>query len=389
MSIFNFWKKNADKNLPSSARTNNSANIESSPLNLSEESAPDLELSDLLKSATPSKRGLYPHEILMLHFAPKYKINNDNFFPDFWYGQYSVTDPQSVLNSLFNRGFIEAGDLRSTLEKLKIPEIKSELKALNEKTTGRKAELIDRLLEVADHDILGKKYPDRYYRLTPDGQQELDDNPYVFYLNRHGYMTIWEMNYALNHEFKGYTYRDVLWDLFNRQSGEHFRNYDFGLYRNIRMSMYQFLMEENKPKRAFKFLCEVVIYDLSYTSNGMSYFFECEATDPQSYLFFYESDTRHIAPYEESVFILPPYIIGCLADMQTKLGLSDEDFREALLQNFENYTHPLRVFTNEECADIVLAEINQAQESLEAIYSIADKRNALKLALLKIELDND
>ena len=127
-----------------------------------------LPLSTLLKTATPSKQGLYPHEIMMLEYAPHFRTTHNNF-QNFWYWQYSVTEPQAILDSLFERGFTEVGDLRSALEKLKLPEIKEELKLINQKVTGKKAELIDRLMEFGDLAALGKKYSERYYVLTPKG----------------------------------------------------------------------------------------------------------------------------------------------------------------------------------------------------------------------------
>ena len=92
-------------------------------------------LNSLIEKAIPSKQGLYPHEIMMLEYAPHFKITN-NSFQNFWYWQYSVTEPQAILDSLFERGFIEIGDLRTALEKLKLTEIKEELKALNQKVSG-------------------------------------------------------------------------------------------------------------------------------------------------------------------------------------------------------------------------------------------------------------
>ena len=107
----------------------------------------------------------------MLEYAPHFKTTHNNF-QNFLYWQYSVTEPQAILDSLFERGFTEVGDLRSALEKLKLPEIKEELKLINQKVTGKKAELIDRLMEFGDLAALGKKYSERYYVLTPKGEQE-------------------------------------------------------------------------------------------------------------------------------------------------------------------------------------------------------------------------
>lgn len=98
-----------DKILSSIKRTEETAKKEvenTTPLMeaASDEFSPPL-LPVLLKTATPSKGGLDPHEILMLDYADTYKTSN-NTFQRFWYSQYSVTDPQSILDSLSERGFI-------------------------------------------------------------------------------------------------------------------------------------------------------------------------------------------------------------------------------------------------------------------------------------------
>ena len=340
-------------------------------------------LSVLLKTATPSKQGLYPHEILMLEYAPHFKISN-NSFQNFWYWQYSVTDPQSILDSLFERGFTKIGDLRSVLEKLKLSEIKEELKQFNQKVSGKKSELIDRLLEFGDIAVLNQKYSERYYALTSKGEQELRENQYVSYLHRNRYMTVWEMNQriAMTH----YPYRDILWGYFNEQSGMYFQNFDFGLYRYIRLNMYQFLMEENKPKTAFHMLCEVLSFDLSGLGNGEKTLFEWESSNPELYLMVYESMSKHFFPYKETTLIIPPAVSGWFAEMQIAFGLDDKDYREVLLKELQTVHPPRRIFTDEECADIVIANIHNDTYALTEIYEKAEIREKARLKEIKLRV---
>ena len=340
-------------------------------------------LSVLLKTATPSKQGLYPHEILMLEYAPHFKISN-NSFQNFWYWQYSVTDPQSILDSLFERGFTKIGDLRSVLEKLKLSEIKEELKQFNQKVSGKKSELIDRLLEFGDIAVLNQKYSERYYALTSKGEQELRENQYVSYLHRNRYMTVWEMNQriAMTH----YPYRDILWGYFNEQSGMYFQNFDFGLYRNIRLNMYQFLMEENKPKTAFHMLCEVLSFDLSGLGNGEKTLFEWESSNPELYLMVYESMSKHFFPYKETTLIIPPAVSGWFAEMQIAFGLDDKDYREVLLKELQTVHPPRIIFTDEECADIVIANIHNDTYALTEIYEKAEIREKARLKEIKLRV---
>lgn len=331
-------------------------------------------LETRLKIATPSKQGLYPHEILMLSYAHTYKLS-ENKFQGFWYYLYSVTDPQSVLVSLHEREFLAVGDLRAAIERLKVSDLKEELQAVGAKTTGKKAELVDRLMEVGDTQTLEQKYPDRYFALTEKGQRELDENEYVTYLHRLKYMPVWDMNYLLYHDNPSHLgYRDMLWREFNIQCGEHFKAGNFGLYRNTRMYMYQFLMEENKHKTAFAMLCEVVAYDLSGLGNN-----ERLDHDPIIGKFMLEQTLKMGFPYNNPLYKMPPAVIEWMSDMKDILKLSEAEFRAALLENFEQVSLYRRIFTNEECVEVVMNEIDNHPRKQAALYKQAEERLRAKL----------
>ena len=333
-------------------------------------------LNILLKSATPSKQGLYPHEILMLEYAPRFKTSN-NQFQNFWYWQYSVTDPQSVLDSLLERGFIKKGDLKSALEKLKLPEIKEELKQLNQKVTGKKSELIDRLINSADLSVLNKKYSERYYALTSKGEQELKENQYVSYLHRNRYMTVWEMNQRIAQTH--YPFKDILLEYFTEQSNIHFQNFDFGLYSNDCLNIYKLLMEKNNTKTAFHMLCELLLLDLSGLSNNDDYLFECKDSNPELYLEIYRLRFQYFFPYEKSTLIIPPAVLSWFQEMQAILGLDDNDYKKAIMKELQVVHLPYQIFTNEECVDIIIANIHNDTTTLVTIYKKAEKRENERL----------
>lgn len=333
-------------------------------------------LETRLKTAVPSKQGLFPHEILMLSYAHTYKTSA-NDFQGFWYYLYSVLDPQRILVSLVERGFLSIGGLRETIERLKVSELKDELQIIGEKTTGKKAELVERLMKAGNVQDLEQRHIERYFCLTEKGQQEINENEYVLYLHRLKYMPVWDMNYLLfkdNPSKLGY--RDVLWREFNIQSECHFENNDFGLFRNTRLHMYQFLMEEKKYQSAFKMLCEVIAYDLSGLENS-------ENLDlNEAYIKFkLERIIKMGFPYNVSVYRLPPAIIGWIANMKDVLKYTEKEFKDALLKNFEQISLPRRIFTNEECAEIVMDEIGNHPRKLATMYKQVEER-------LKSELES-
>ena len=82
------------------------------------------------------------------------------------------------------RGFIEIGDLASILETRTCKELKEELKSQKIKSTGKKNELIDRLLSYGDIQKLDKKFSRKNYKLTKKGIDELSENTYVKYYHQ-------------------------------------------------------------------------------------------------------------------------------------------------------------------------------------------------------------
>lgn len=333
----------------------------------------------LLNKATKSKRGLYPHEILMLDYAHTYNTSN-NYFQGFWLYQYSVKEPQKILQSLETRGFIVAGDLKSALTHITVADLKKELQSIGQKVTGKKDVLIDRLLCSADHSILESKYKERYFILSESGKAELKENDYVSYLHKNRFLSIWDMNYLLWHDnYLHLGYRDIIWEELNKQSIENFKDGNMGLYRNNRLSMYQFLLEEDKKKAAFPLLCEVVMYDLSGLGNNEEF-----SEDKEWKNFKLELSLDMNFPYEKSCVALPPSIVQSLKDMQEFLKASDDIFAGELLKQFVGIHLYRRIFSDEECVQIVINELNNNKEALSIIYKKAENRLKQQLRGLEI-----
>lgn len=334
------------------------------------------EEDNVLKGILKSKQGLYPHEILMLEYAHTYKTKG-NSFQGFWKYQYYVDEPQKLLNRLCEQGFIEIGDVSSVIENMKVVDIKKELSEIGEATTGKKADLVCRLLHKADLEQLGSKYKDRYYRLTLKGQQEVEENQYVAYLHKHPYMSIWEMNKFLNNNNpKKLKYRDIIWRELNNNSTKYYENGDFGFYRNTRLAMHDFLIEENKYENALGFLCEVALYDLNGLGNG-----EKERLDKALQDKLLQESLKYYFPYKTSILTVPPGIVGYFGVIQEHLKLNDEKYKTLLIEMFNKYQLRRNIFTNNECADIVLCEIGNHPRKLNNIYKLAEERIRKELGI--------
>lgn len=373
MGIFDFLKKKAPIGVSQSPQT---PSVPSSPVEVKESVSYDDEVQTLeskIRQAIPSQAGLYPHEILMLEYASSYKICENNF-QNFWKWEYSVLDPQAVLDSLFERGFICHEDARSALKHLLVSDLKSMLSKVGEKTTGKKDDLINRILNVYCSDDLEQELTTRNYALTDKGKEELKQNEYVLYLHRHRYMSVWEMNYRLYRKNPSHLkYRDIIWGYFNEQSGVHFQNFDFGLYRNTRLSMHNFLVEEGKLKTALDILIEVISFDLSGLGN------KDNPVTMQEHQLLRETKcksrmTNLFKTDDKSEITLPPGVIRYFEYLYKELKMDSEAFVKYVYERFSEVHIHERVFNEEECANIVLSEIGLENRKITNSYAVAEKR---------------
>jgi hypothetical protein len=87
-------------------------------------------VEEYIKTAIISSNGLYPHEILLLNYAHKYYTTN-NDYQGFWWYRYGMKDIDAILSSLRKRGFLEIGDMKSTLEHKTVENLKNILRKHN------------------------------------------------------------------------------------------------------------------------------------------------------------------------------------------------------------------------------------------------------------------
>jgi hypothetical protein len=268
----------------------------------------------------------------------------------------------AILASLQERGFLQIGDLKSTLENVTVEILKTILSDNNLKTSGKKSELIQRIIDEIPPDIINEKFPRRVYQLTGLGKEEISKEEYVIYIHSHSKenLGIWSLN-KMVYDGSHTPYRDKIWAYLDRRGNEHLKNQNFGLYRNCRYSMYDFLIEEDKINEALQMLAEVVFYDLCGADNNYS----PETSDISAEYFF---------PYENSSVTIAPRVIVDISKCQEILKYSDKELKNALLVRIRELTAPIQLFTPEECVDIYFLEHIKDTEGLTRIYSTAEQR---------------
>lgn len=158
------------------------------------------------RSTIPSARGLFVAEVLLLEYCRQGKYPKPaSGYPGFWWFKYGIRDVGHALQSLEQRGFIRWASKYSCLHGLKVEELRQILDKAGLPTSGKKADLIERISKSIPEESLQIPNYVPKYELTDIGQLELDQNGYVPYMHRHknattednrfgDTFTVWDIN---------------------------------------------------------------------------------------------------------------------------------------------------------------------------------------------------
>lgn len=327
-------------------------------------------LSKIMSQLTKSEGGLYPHEILMLNIVSRYKTNTENNFQWFWKNELGIKEPQEIINSLYERGFVNVEDTETTISRLTIPEIKEYLKEYSCKLTGNKTDLLNRLFNECDVSVIGSKLTQRRYCLTDKGKEEIEREENEYIISRKiSPIYIYEMNILLyKNNPLNLSYKDFIWRRYLEESEEALKKLNFGIYRNIRLEMYYFLENENRDKERLYYLCEVVAYDLSGLGNSYHPGYNETA-------YHIESNIEHLFHFMDRPFIsIAPAVIEYIKELRDKIKSEGLNFEEEVIKNLKEIKVYRSIFTPEERIEILFAELDENFERLEEIYLIAETR---------------
>ncbi|SFC10167.1 hypothetical protein SAMN04488102_10346 [Alkalibacterium subtropicum] len=315
----------------------------------------------MLKNSSPNEAGLYPHEVLLLSYAPTYYIDQKSY-PTFWWSRYGVKNIDKLLKSLKKQGFLKVGSIESAISNETTENLEEVLYAKDLKVFGGKSDHVQRLMEELSAAQLDSLFPRRTYELTDLGKKVLAANGHIPYIHHHSilHLDIWSLDEKVK-DNPGYAYRDIIWEYMNKKSLKYYKHSEFGKYRNCRFKMAEFLEEEGKDDSAFIYLAEVIRIDLSGVSNGFS----------MDYL---ETYAAAYFPYTKSRATVASHITEKIKAYQLKNALTDDALRTKLITPMNRLQLPFSIFTTEEAADIVVKEIRGEREGLKRLYHKAQER---------------
>lgn len=143
---------------------------------------------------------------------------------------------------------------------------------------------------------------------------------------------------------------------------KHFRNGDFGHYRNSRLRVAQCLQSGGDYSAALSVWSEVLFWDLTGLENGFKYESFLEVTFPSLF------------PYDQSLIVIAPAVIREIGVCQRKLGLSDEQLMAAIYNGIKSITAPVQLFTYKEISEMYFWERDGNKSLMRKAFSEAKAR---------------
>lgn len=293
---------------------------------------------------------LEPRQILMLGYAHIFTTDHDHYA--FWKHRYGITDMPTAIDELESQGFLQIGDRSVTLEAATNAQLKDVLRQHGLKVSGKKADLVERLLESVPADELDERFPERRYQLTDLGKVAVEENEYIQYVHSNRQDLDINVIAAVAAKNPGAQWRDLMWGYLNEKSTAHAAAKEWGFYRVMRFTMAEFLTEEHRWSDALGLMAEVVYIDLSGWNNNT----------PPTIM------AEYIAPYDTSLLTLPPGVVQRLDEWAAKAGLDDDGLRSLMLERLRPVEAPFHFFTVEEVVRVALLEKAHDVEALSALY---------------------
>ncbi|HGJ3075861.1 TPA: SAP domain-containing protein [Streptococcus pneumoniae] len=297
--------------------------------------------------------GLTPGQLILIDWTQKTGRNYN--FPRYF--KYSLQiDPESTHNQLYKLGYFTKN---KTLSYLTVVELKTILSKHNLATSGKKAELITRIINNVNIDNLDIPFE---FKLTKEAQNLIIEHS--DYIKAYYDKDITMEDYCKeknNISFKA-TLGDIKWSLLNKQAHRNTVSGDFGCLSNTRKAQGRHLEQEGNIKHALIYYIESLIITISGLENNFS------ATDYPVY-------------YPDSI---PDYSLKHIQTLMESLSDDDYDFAfdEALFRfSILNANH----FLSKE--DIDYLRVNLPRSTAEEINNYLKKYECYS-PLNNLELDD-
>lgn len=213
----------------------------------------------------PNLQGDYAKVIFLNAYQKSSQIKSDSEYQRYLLYECGIKKPSKYHFEMIENGYLEKASSLDRIKGLKVSELKVILSELGQKKTGKKDDLVQRIIEVADDKMIMKWCPGEHYSISEKGKEFLKINLDYVKIHKHNNWDIDWKDYDKRRK-PGYNFYDIVWGIFNDRL---LKSQDYG--RNEYFNMYQLLAEEGRRKDALEKLLMVLYNDISGVEGNFIY----------------------------------------------------------------------------------------------------------------------
>lgn len=152
MSFLDFFRKNKQK-------TNTIASLHTST---SSDDSKDIKSENNVEHIDDNERKIareknnFYKAVFLDRYSTGVHIMSDTEYPRYFYYDFGIKSPSSFHKKLIREGYYSPSEISDILESMRISDLKIVLKNLNTTTTGKKSELINRILNSTSSELYRK-----------------------------------------------------------------------------------------------------------------------------------------------------------------------------------------------------------------------------------------
>ena len=229
----------------------------------------------IIKTEKEIPKFSYVGQTVFLDWADGKSIKEKEDYPQYFFYDYGILNCKELHKNMIRENFLQEANIKIILLSKSLDELKKILEEYGLKKSGRKIELVERIIE--NNDFSKIDVSNSIYELSEKGKEFIKKYNYILVL-RETSISISEFEKEKAKIEKPLSTNDIIWSIYNKHSLRFFYEKDFGLYRNTIFEMANFLRKEGRNKQALLFELKGLYCDLSGKSNNNS-------TEPKEMLF--------------------------------------------------------------------------------------------------------
>lgn len=204
----------------------------------------------------------YSKAVFLSAYGNGKPLRKNNEYSRYFEFECGITNPRKYHKDLIKTGYLQPSPTKDVISSLKVTELKEICDSLGISKSGKKLDLINRIIAFCPAEQIYSFAEEQLYSLSEKGSTFVREHEDYIQLHKHKNWGIGldeYINFKQSLPFNG-SFRDISWGIFNKRIIAYAKEY--GLLRNNYLNMSYLMKEEGEYGEELKYLLYVLFLDI-------------------------------------------------------------------------------------------------------------------------------